>query len=120
MAGFYDDMQSIARDVIGQFAQGSITYVVVTPGTGAADDPGAPTETSYSINAVVRGVSFKYVNDTTIVRSDLQLTMPVVAGEPAPTMAGFIKIGSTRYKIVEIRTIPPAGTAVAHVVIFRR
>ena len=118
MDDFYADMQNVAREILGEFAQGSPLYVSETPGTGPADDPGAPTVVEIPFDGAARGVSFKYVDNAHIVATDLQITMP--AGGVTPTMEGAIKIDGVRYKIVEIKTIPPIGTPVVHVVIFRK
>lgn len=119
MADFYKEMQGIASSLITQFKQGECEYVELTPGNGPADEPGAPTETVYPISAVARGVQFKYVNNTDIVQSDLQMTLAVVEGM-TPNMKGFVRGDGVRYKIVGLRTIPPFGTPVAHVIIFRK
>lgn len=118
MPGFYEEMQAVASDVIAEFAQGSIAYVEITPGAGPADDPGAPTETVHPIDAVARGVAFKYVDRTTVVGSELQITMPGDGVEPS--MNGFIRVDEKTYKIVKIIRKPSAGTVVAWTVIFRK
>lgn len=118
MNDFYQEMQAVATDLIGEFQQGVIEYVAITPGTGPADDPGEPTETVTRIDAVARGVSFKYVDGTNVVTSDLQTTF---AGSAAtPEMTGFIQVDGVRYKIVQIVRKPAAGTVVAWTVIFRK
>jgi hypothetical protein len=116
---FYQSMQSVASSLIADFAQGTVEYVELTPVAGAtADDPGTPTETATTINAVARGVKFKYIDGTDILASDLQLTMP--GGGVVPNMRGFIRVGTVRYKIVSIKPIPPFGTTVACVIVFRK
>lgn len=118
MSDFYQEMQAVASDLLGEFKQGVIQYVALTPGTGPRDNPGEPTETPHTINATARGVSFKYVDGTNIVSSDLQLTMP--GDGIAPEMTGFIRVDGVRYKIVQIVRKPAAGTPVAWTVIFRK
>jgi hypothetical protein len=118
MADIYTDLQSVAAGVLGEFKQGTVDYVEMTPGAGPSDNPGEPTPTYHPINAVARGVSFKYVNNSDIVSSDLQLTMP--GNGVIPTMKGFIRVDGTQYKIVSVKPIPAAGTPVTYVVIFRK
>lgn len=116
---FYGEMQGVARDVLTEFNQGKIEYVALTPGTGPAQNPGEPTEQAYTIPGAVRGVKFKYIDNSTIVQSDQQATMAVSA-DVTPNMAGFMRVDGVRYKIIAIKPIPPAGTPVANVIIFRK
>lgn len=116
--GFYDDMQGIARDVLTQFQQGVINYVQITPGNGPVDNPGSSTQTRFLIPATATGVQFKYVQNGLAVASDLQIAAPI---DPrfVPDMKGFIEVDGKAYKIVAIKPIPPAGTPVVNVIIFR-
>ncbi len=105
----YDELQTIGAEVLKEFKQGTVTLVQVTPGAGPADDPGAPTETSYTLDAVVRGVSYKYVRDGFAVATDLELSVAVIAGL-TPTFKDFIVIDGERYKIIQDVSAPSAGT----------
>jgi hypothetical protein len=117
--GFYDDMQAVARDVIGEFAQGTIIYVELQPQEGGTpDDPLPPVSVEHSIDAVTRPVEFKYVDGTQIVQSDEQFTMP--GGGVEPTMDGKATIDGRACKIVGIKRIPAAGTVITYTVIVRR
>lgn len=115
----YDEMQDIARDVLGEFRQEGLRYIRVTPGTGPKDDPGPAVVTPFDIDAAARGVAFKYVNGSTIVTTDLQLTM-AVRDDVTPDMHGFVEAGGKRCKVIAVQPIPPTGVTVAHVVIFRK
>lgn len=119
MSDFYGDMQAVASDVLRDFKQGTVQYIHVTPGTGPVDAPGSPTETVFQVDAAVRGVSFRYVDKTTVVATDLQATFAVKAGM-APSIGGFMVIGGVRHKIIQVMNKPAAGTVVAHVVIIRK
>lgn len=116
--GFYDDMQGVARDVLTEFQQGVIKYVQITPGNGPVDNPGPSTPTKFIIPATATGVQFKYVQKALAVASDLQISAPI---DPrfVPDMKGFIEVDGKTYKIVAIQPIPPAGTPVVNVIIFR-
>jgi hypothetical protein len=121
MTDIYADLQAVARDVLAEVNQGVIKYIKITPGTGPGDNPGAPVENSYTLDgAVARGVSQKYVMKSLAVASDLQLTMSVRTDGVVPDIRGFIEMDGERYKIVHVDTIPPAGTPVVHVIIFRK
>ena len=117
--GFYDDMQDIASDVIGEFEQGTVGYVTLTPVAGATPDaPGTPTETVTTINATVSPVWTKHVDGTHVVVTDKMVVTP--AGVVTPDMDDQVRIDGVDHKIVRIRNIPEAGTAVVHHIIVRR
>lgn len=105
---FYTDMQSVASEIMAEFKQGTVNLVQLTTGAGAADNPGAPTETTTSLNATVRGVSFKYVMEGLAVKSDLEVTAAVVAGK-TPNKNDFIEIGGVRHKIIQDVSVPSTG-----------
>jgi hypothetical protein len=108
----YDDLKPVVTELLGEFKQGTINLIQITSGTGAADDPGAPTETTHALSATVKGVSFKYVRDGFALSSDLVVIAAVVEGI-TPSKNDFIDIDSIRYKIIEDMSVPAAGTRVA-------
>jgi len=112
----YDDMQKVASDLLSEFDQTEIHLITVTPGNGPEDDPGEPTKTLTKLDAVSRGVSFKYVSNGFATASDLQVTFGVIEGLE-PTEKDFIKLGETEHKIVKIFKKPPTGVTVAYTVI---
>lgn len=116
----YDDMQTVASDVLAEFKQGTVSYIAMVPQAGSTpDDPLPPVEgVPVSLNAAVRPVSTKYVDGTHIVQSDKQVTF--AGGVVDPDMSGFIDIDGVRFKIVEILPVPAAGTVVSYTVIVRR
>ncbi len=118
----YDEMRVIAQDVMSDedFKQGTIVYVAITPGSGPADDPGAARETPYELaGGVARGVQFKYVDNSTIVASDLQVTF-ADTDDFTPEMTGFVTIDGVPHKIMRIVRKPAAGIAVAWTLIVRK
>ena len=122
---FYVEMQGIASGLLAEFKQGIIAYIRVTPGTGAADDPGAATELPFTLDATARGAKFTYVQGGLALASDLQVT---AAAHPAlvtdfanETVArGFVTIDGLRYKIVKAIPKPAAGVPAAFVLIVRK
>lgn len=102
----YDDIGTVVNEVMSEFKQGVITLVKITPASGPVDNPGTPTETSYTLDATVKGVSFKYVQDGLAVSSDMTVTAVPVSGV-TPSEKDFISIDSTRYKIVHYIPLPP-------------
>lgn len=115
--GFYDDMQSVASDILTQFQQGVVNYVQIVPGNGPVDNPGPSTKNRFVIPSTATGVQFKYIGGL-VVASDLQVVAPV---DPryVPDMKGFVEVDGKAYKIVAVKPIPPAGTPVVNVLITR-
>lgn len=116
---FYDEMQALATEVLGEFKQGAISYIRVVPGNGPADDPGAPVETAFALSAAMRGVKFKYTQSGLALASDMQVTM-AVRPDVTPDMRGFIEADGIRYKIVQILPKPAAGTPAVYTLIVRK
>lgn len=116
----YDDMQSLTREIMREFAQGSVFLLSVTPGVGPIDEPGEPTITPYELDAAARGVSFKYVQSGLANASDTQVTTSAKAGVPVPKGSDFLLLDGVQYKIVNVIRKPDAGTTVAYVMIARR
>jgi hypothetical protein len=116
-----DDLQSLATELLNDpdFSQGIITYVRITPGSGPADNPGAPVETIFATKGVARGVSSKYVQNSLALMTDLQVTLPIIDGV-TPHGRDVITIDGVRYKIVHIEKIPAAGTVAAYKFIVRK
>lgn len=116
---FYDEMQKIASGVISEFGQGVIEFVRATPGSGPAYDPGEPALQTFTVTGTAKGVSYKYVDNTQILQSDLQVTIPGDVGF-VPAMTDQISVDGRRYnEIIAVKKIPAAGTPVVFVVIFR-
>ena len=109
----YDEMQQIASEILGdpEFKQGEIIYVATIPGNGPPDNPGASTTVEYALDAVAKGVSYKYVKDGLALSTDLTVTSAVRA-DVVPDMKGFIKIDGVRHKIMQDISTPGAGTRV--------
>lgn len=116
----YDEMQSVARDVLAEFDQGGIFYIHNQAGAGPSDAPGPSTETPYKVDGAARGVKFKYVDGTNILATDLQVTISVKPDVPTPNMRGFVQADGKRYKLTGLKQIPPVGVPIVHVLIFRK
>lgn len=116
---FYEDMQTITSEILDEFKQGTINLLKITSGSGPADNPGASTSTSYSLKAVARGVSLKYVKEGLAAATDLEVTASIYDGI-TPTVRDFVEIDSVKYKIVQIMNIPSAGTTIAWKFIVRK
>lgn len=119
MTTFYQDLQNVASGILAEFDQGGIFYIAVTPGTGPAQNPGPSVETSFKVNGAAHGVSFKYIDGTNIVASDLQITLAV---DPrfTPDEKGFLQINGVRHKVVMCQPKPDAGTVVAYTLVAKK
>ena len=114
----YGRMQSTASKLLTNFNQGDIKLIKVTDGTGPAYDPGDPVETPYDLNGTVRGVAAKYVDNTLIRATDLQVTAAVHATE-VPTLKDKLSIDGTKYDIIKIIKVPAAGTTITNIIFVR-
>lgn len=115
---FYDEMQSLATNLLTEFKQGTIVLVSVTPGSGSIDDPGTPTETPYTLKAAASGPSAKFINAGIAETSDVQIVCAVPS--VVPNIKDFVTIDGVRYKIIHVEPKPRAGTPVAYLLIVRR
>lgn len=121
MADFYDRMRGVASGLLQRFAQGAVS--IIRDEEGIPDpirphDPPPWIERKYRVNAVVRGVSQRFVDGELITASDLQAT--IEAGVIVPEMGDRIEVDGTRHVIKRIVPIPAAGTAAAYTIIFAR
>lgn len=119
MTTIYDELKSIASEILPEFKQGTVNLIKITPGTGPADNPGAATSVTHSLDAVVKGASFKYVSQGLAVASDLEVTTAVL-DTVAPSPKDFINIDGTQYKIVQLIITPAAGTSTVWKFIVRK
>ena len=111
------DYAAIAAEVALAFAevrQGTVTLSRTVYAAGPnAWTPGAPTTTSYELDATVRRVEQKYVDGTLIVATDDQINFSVPPIAPAMTDA-FTVDGKLR-TLKALRPIPAAGTPVMYI-----
>ena len=111
---FYDEMRGVADGLLAEFAQGSVTVHIVTPG---APDPAQPwvavppSETPAALDAVVRGVPKALVDGADIVVGDLLVIFAVP--NVVVSVGDRIVIDGKSHGVVQVSPIPPAGTTVA-------
>lgn len=115
----YDDLGPVVTEIFQEFKQGTINLIKITPGAGPIDNPGAATETSYSLNGTVNGVSKEFVALGFAVSSDLEVKAAPLAGVTV-TEKDFITIDGVRYKIIKDMSTPAAGVKLAWKFIVRR
>ena len=143
MADRYAKFQKTATRLIGKWKQGRVTVIRVTQAEKPDDWPtwepwtGETTTQVYELDAVVKGVSAKLIDGTTVIASDRELTCshkmtlvetivgdddPVVSGTPVPFDAGLLDtlaIDGKPVTIVRDLTVPGAGVPVAHRFVIR-
>jgi hypothetical protein len=115
----YDELRPVVKEIMGEFKRGLITLVKITPASGPADDPGAPTETVYSLDAVAKGVNLKFVKVGLAVSTDLMVIAAPVDGVVV-TEKDFITLDGVRHKIVEDISSLAAGEKIVWKLIFRK
>jgi hypothetical protein len=116
----YDDMQGIAQEVFADFKQGTVIYVAKTAGNGPVDDPGASTETQFTlVGQTVSGVSKKYVDNGLAIGTDLQIRMSFDS-RFVPDNKGFFIVDGVRCKILQVDKVPAAGPTIAYVIPIRK
>lgn len=130
MTDLYTEFQGVADDLLAEFKQGTVTLTRTIQGTPDPDTPWipAPSETrTYTLDAVARDVSTKYVDGTEILATDVQVTASTkmswtatngVAITPSdvryePSPGDVMSIDGAGVNIVKTMRIPRAGTAVA-------
>jgi hypothetical protein len=114
MSDFYERMQGVSSKLLNQFKQGTINYIIDGPATGPAYNltPGLPV--THALDAVARGVEFKYIKEGYISASDIQVTAAVFDVEP--TQSGRVSIDGREKQIIAVQQIPAAGVPVAWVI----
>lgn len=114
----YDEMQTVASDLLREFNQPTIQLITLTPGDGPIYDPGPSVETVITLDgAVCRGVKTKYIMDGLASAGDEQVTM---SGKYSPKLGDFIAVKGVRSKVVQLISKPSSGTPVVHTCIIRR
>lgn len=136
MSDFYGEMADIARDLMGEFKQGVVTLRRVDLGPVDPATPWIPPSevaSVFELDAVVKGVSEQFINGTTIVATDREvtcsdkMTLVRVGGEPVSPVVSpvevrpgdVISVDGVAITIVKTIRIPAAGVAVAHKFIVR-
>lgn len=115
----YEDLQQVVQEVMAEFKQGQISLVQTTAGSGPIDNPGAGTTTKYALDATAKGVGFKFLKDSRVVASDIEVTA-AVRPDVVPNIKDFIEIDGVQHKMVIEPLIPAAGVQVAWKFIVRK
>lgn len=115
----YDELKPTVNEIMGEFKQGIIQLVQITPASGPIDNPGSPTETIHTLDATCKGVSFKFVKDGLALSTDLMVVAAPQEGV-TPSANDFMIIDGDRFKIIQDLSTPAAGTRVVWKFIVRK
>lgn len=125
--GFYDEMQSVATEALGEFSQGTLKLKKHTAGAGPSHNPAVGTWSAGELlkgavngaaNATSGGFGKTYVDGTVILASDLMVTCAVPTVEPA--VGDKVEIDGVDHNVVAVKRMPEAGTAVAFKIFVRK
>jgi len=97
----------IAKFKQGEFETGATT---VTDGATPIDAPTVSTAYTEFDATAFRGVSSKYLNDTSLLASDLQA---ITEADAPVTVGQIVKLDASPYTVIRIDRIPANGTTVA-------
>lgn len=122
---FYQDMQDVASEILGEFAQGSI-QLEQQSAAGAGDParpwtPGAPSLRTWVLAGAMRTVDRAFVDGTLVVGTEAQATVAVRARRADtgavesidPMMGGTLITDGLRRVIKKVVRIPEVGTPVS-------
>lgn len=117
---FYEEMQGVASELLGEFAQGVIVLTkpgTSSPGANPWDPPVTTDPVEYTLKATAKPVEEQFINGTTIFATDIEVTAADFGGDlnPSDTMM----IDGKAVTIVKVMRIPAAGTLVCWKVIVR-
>jgi hypothetical protein len=117
MAGFdYSRMQGTASRLMQRFKQGTIVLTrpgTETPGPNPWDPPVVGDPVEHELDGVAKGVSAEFVDGTTILATDIQITCSVPPVVPSIETDAMTVDGKS-VTLLRIDQIPAAGTPVAY------
>lgn len=133
---FYDDMQDFASEMLVEFSQGVVTLTRTIPGTPDPAEPWEPVVDvveTYRLDAVAKSVSDKFVDGTTILATDTEITAAATmdlesvtggGGTLGPTQVEIkpgdgVTIDGQAVAVLKVMRIPRAGTCIAWRLIVR-
>ncbi len=117
----YTRGQATASRLLAKYGQGAVTLTRTTTTIPDASEPWNTEETTetFTLEAVVKGVSERFVDGTTILASDLEIIAAVHA-DVTPQAGDALSIDGTAVQVLRIMPKPAAGTPVAYVFLARR
>lgn len=117
---FYEEMAGIASELLDEFKQGVITLTkpgTSTPGPNPWDPPIITDPVVHNLDATAKPVSEEFINGTTIVATDIEVTAAVFGADPDP--ADQMQIDGRSATIIKVMRMPAVGTVIAWRLIVR-
>lgn len=115
MAKFnYARLQGTATRLIDYFNQGVIVLTkpgTTTPGPNPWDPPVVTDPVAHTLRATAKGVSKEFIDGTTIVATDIEITAAVFGAEPDP--ADVLTVDGKAVTVLRVIRLPAAGELVA-------
>lgn len=120
MVDAYSPKRQRVASIIKRWKTGTVTLIRVERASPSAETPwipGAPTETSYVLDAVVRGVTADMVDESVILATDLVVVVSPKAHlsgalvDVVPQITDKIVIDGAEKIIKKIEALPAAGLA---------
>ena len=105
----YEELQEIGKEILTQFDQSTVYLVQKISGTGPVYNPGESTEIVTKLQAVVKGISYKYAQTGFNVETDKEIIAAVITGI-TPSKNDYIRVDGIDLKIVEDISSPAAST----------
>jgi len=115
---FWGDMASTATELLAEFGT-SVTIRRTTGGTytPSSDTTSGATTADLTATGMVRDYRAAQIDGTVIRRGDRELVLDATV---TPTVNDTVLIDSAYWSVVNVRSVNPAGTPVAHFVQVRR
>lgn len=117
----YDDMRSIATELLTEFKQGGMVLLKYTPASGPPHNPGNPSWLRLPFDGTANGASAYMLQDTLVQSSDRVVIVPaaIVPSSVKPDVKDRIEIDGVSYQIIKAIPKPAAGDPVVWQVVVR-
>ncbi len=115
----YTRLKSVSDGMIAKFRQGiaETGTTTVTDGATPLDAPSVVTVWGEFDATAFRGVSSRYLSDTTLLSTDLQA---IIEADAPVSVGQMVKLDGVVHGIVRIDRIPANGTVVAKRIFVRK
>ena len=110
-------MQGVASQLLRQFKQGTIIYNQPGEVTGPEWNPTVGEDMPHTLDATANGVSQQYIDGTSVLATDKEVTAAVFG--VVPSTSGTLTIDGQTLQIVRVWQVPAAGTPAAWKIIAR-
>jgi hypothetical protein len=111
---FYEEMQTMATELLTEFKQGAVSLrrVTVTPGANPWDPP-TRTTADTPLSATLKRMHRRYENGILVIETGDKVTFAVPAGI-TPLLTDQLVINGQARAITNLTAVPPSGTPVVY------